>query len=173
MGYRENGGRAVTVVDVTHLLSEERGTAFDQDTLMFSNFDDGNFFSYDFGKNREMDEMLRRDGKAQTLEQALTLPIMRARRTIRRGPASTQVTAWVEEQLFNMANSGGMTTPLHTVVAQMTGAFIYRKAFFEKVWKVTDDGKWTYDKIAWRPASTCNIKRDPKTGKFLGFFQNP
>ena len=164
----------MTVVDVTKdLLEGERGTAFDQQSFLFADFDGGLVFNYDQWLHRDMDEMLKRDGKAATLEQALTLPIMRARRSIRRGPASVKVTNWVEEQLFNMANSGGMTVPISTVVAQMTGAMIYRKAYFEKVWKTTDDGRHTYEKLAWRPPSTCRVKRDKRSGTFQGFYQNP
>jgi hypothetical protein len=162
----------MTVVDVTHLLRPEQGTAFDQETLLFSQFEDGAIFNYDHADYRAREEMLRRDGKALTIEQALTLPIRRARPVIRRGPASTKVTKFVEEALFAMSNSGGMSTPLSTIIGQMTSAFTHKKAFFEKVWK-EQDGRLVYDKVAWRPASTCQVKRDKKTGAFQGFTQNP
>lgn len=162
----------MTVVDVTHLLGDERGTAFDQSTLMFSNFEDGGVFNYDAGTIRDYEKMLDRDGKAATLEQALTLPLRRAQRTIRRGPASTKVTKFVEEALFAQANSGGMKTPLNTVVGQMTGAIVNRKAYFEKVW-TEREGRIVYDKLAWRPPGTCQIKRDKMTGGYKGFTQMP
>lgn len=166
----------MTVVDVTHLLGEERGTAFDQSTLMFSNFEDGEVFNYDAGTIRDFETMLERDGKAATLEQALTLPLRRAQRVIRRGPASVKVTKFVEEALFSQANSGGMKTPLNTVVGQMTGAVVNKKAYFEKVWVEREIGgksRIAYDKLAWRPATTCSIKRDKSTGAYAGFNQTP
>lgn len=162
----------MTVVDVTHLLREEQGTAFDQQSLLFSQFEDGAIFNYDHADYRARQEMLERDGKALTIEQALTLPIRRARPIVRRGPASVKVTKFVEEALFAMSNSGGMSTPLSTVIGQMTGAITHKKAFFEKVWK-EKDGQIVYDKVAWRPPNTCQIKRDKKTGAFKGFTQNP
>lgn len=162
----------MTVVDYTHLLEGERGTAFDQSTLMFSDFDGGGIFSYDAATIRDYAEMLDRDGKAATIEQALTLPIRRASRTIRRGPASVKVTKFVEEALMAQANQQGMKVPLNTVVGQMTGAITNKKAFFEKVWR-EQEGRWVYDKLAWRPAGTCTIKRDKRTAAFQGFTQMP
>jgi hypothetical protein len=56
----------------------------------------------------------------------------------------------------------------------MTNAFVYKKAYFEKVWRVDPNGRGhSYDKIAWRPPGTCAVERDPKTGAFLGFRQMP
>jgi hypothetical protein len=166
----------MTVVDVTHLLGDERGTAFEHDTLMFSNFEDGAVFNYDTGTLRDYAEMLDRDGKALAIEQALTLPIRRAKRTIRRGPASVKVTKFVEQALFAPANHEGMSIPLNTVIGQVTGGIINKKAFFEKVWidrEVDGQARIVYDKLAWRPAGTCQIKRDPKTAAFRGFTQMP
>ena len=72
----------MTVVDVSHLLGDERGTAFDQSTLMFASFDEGDVFNYDAATLRDFEKMLERDGKAATLEQALTLPLRRAQRSL-------------------------------------------------------------------------------------------
>ena len=162
----------MTVMDVTASLDVERGTMFDQETLMFANYGDGEVFNYDAANIRDYQEMLDRDGKALTIEQALTLPIRRATRSIRRGPASVKVTKFVEEALFAASNSGGMSIPLNTVIGQMTGAITNKKAFFEKVW-TEHEGRLVYHKLAWRPPSTCTIKRDPATGSFQGFTQTP
>lgn len=162
----------MTVVDITPHLDNERGTMFDQQSLMFADYDDGGIFNYDAGTIRDYQTMLERDGKALTIEQALTLPIRRAKRLIRRGPASVKVTKFVEEALMAQANAGGMTIPLNTVIGQMTGAITNRKAFFEKVW-TEKDGRLVYSKLAWRPPSTCKVKRDKHTGAFKGFTQVP
>lgn len=166
----------MTVVDITPHLDTERGTMFDMETLMFANYGDGEVFNYDAGDIRDYAQMLDRDGKALTIEQALTLPIRRAKRTIRRGPASTKVTKFVEEVLFAQANSGGMAIPLNTVIGQMTGAITNRKAYFEKVWterEISGRSSLVYDKLAWRPPSTCSVKRDKSTAAFQGFTQQP
>ena len=159
-------------MDITHLLGEEQGSSFDDESLMFTSFDEGNIFSYDTARVKDLDEMLRRDGKARTLDQALSLPIRGASRSIRRGPASRKVANFVEEQLFSTANNGGMSISTNTIVAQMTGAMTHRKAYFEKVWK-EQDGHVVYDKIAWRPPATCSIKRDKRNAAFQGFTQAP
>lgn len=166
----------MTVVDITSLLDNERGTMFDQQSLMFGDWDDGHIFNYDVGDIADYARMLERDGKALTIEQALTLPIRRAKRTIRRGPASTKVTKFVEEVLLAQANAGGMKIPLNTVIGQMTGAVTNRKAYFEKVWTAREVGgkeRIVYDKLAWRPPSTCRIKRNKDNGGFEGFYQTP
>jgi hypothetical protein len=154
------------------LIDNEQGTAFDRQSILFTAFDDGQVFNYDRGSIEAVNEMLERDGKATTLEQVITLPIRQAPITVRKGPSSNRVTTFVQEALFEPANNGGMSTPLNSVVAQMTGAFIYRKAYFEKVFTVRDKTV-IYDKIAWRPPQTCAIVRESKHGAFQGFKQTP
>lgn len=163
------------VTDITHLLDEERGTAFDQDTILFANFGDGSVFNYDdLGHARSMKEMLEQDAKAQTLEQVLTLPIRSADFNIFQGEARTEVYERIHRILSAPANAGGMTTPMNLVIAQMCNAIVYKKAFFEKVWvEDQESGGVKYGKIAWRPSSTCAVERDPKTGAFRGFRQMP
>lgn len=158
------------IEDRTHLLDVERGSAFDQHSLLFQSFDDGAVFNY--GEERDLEEMFKRDGKARGLEMVLSLPARSATTTINRGKAPAEVHRAVVNALTKPASAGGMSTPLDLIIAQMTGAFSNRKAFFEKVWTVRDD-LHVYDKIAWRPASTCAVSRDPKTGAFKGFRQMP
>jgi hypothetical protein len=64
-----------------------------------------------------------------------------------------------------------MSTPLDLLIAQMTEACVYRRAYFERVYRVRDDGRIVYDKVAYRPAATCYLARDEKTGEFAGFKQ--
>lgn len=164
------------VEDVTHLLDKERGTAFDDTTALFSDFDEGAAFNYDAATIRDIDRMFEQDGKARTLEQVLTLPIRQAPFSIQRGRARAEVHKFVENALLHPANNGGMTTPMNTVIAQMCGAIVYRKAFFEKVLtekEIEGKSRITYSKLAYRPASTCSIVRDPRTGAFKGFKQRP
>lgn len=161
------------VVDVSHILDKEEGSAYDRDALLFSAYEDGTIFNYERSRAiQQIDDMLDVDGKAQTIEQVITLPIRQAPFTIKRGPASREVTKFVTRVLMEPANNGGMSTPISTVLGQMTSAAIYRKAFFEKV--LTErDGRIIYDKLAYRPPATCAIMRDEKTAAFRGFKQQP
>lgn len=163
----------MAVEDITHLMDKEIGSAFDQDSILFSNFADGGVFNY-LAENdvREKKEMLKVDSKAQTLESALSLPIRHAPFSLQQGRSRKVVYNRIHKILFNTANNGGMTTPLNLVVAQMCNAFIYKKAYFEKVWAEMDGGVG-YKKIAWRPPGTCAVERDPQTGAFRGFRQMP
>jgi hypothetical protein len=166
---------AQNVVDITHLLDKEEGSSFDQESRLFSTFDGGNVFDYSVGYAfvREMKDMLEVDAKAQTLESVLSLPIRSAPFSIQRGRSEANVYERIHEILTAPPESGGMSTPLNLIIAQMCNAFVYKKAFFEKVWTRREGGGVRYDKVAWRPPSTCTIQRDPKNASFQGFRQMP
>lgn len=171
----------MAVTDLTHLLDKEEGSAFDLDNVVFAAFDDGGVFNYensDFVKG--MKDMLTGpspDSKAQTIESVLTLPIRSTPFYLSQGRASDKVYERINRILTAPANHGGMTTSMNLVVAQMCNAFVYKKAFFEKVWTTDQvEGKAVgvkYKKIAWRPPQTCAVERDPDTGAFVGFRQMP
>jgi hypothetical protein len=118
------------------------------------------------------DEMLGRDGKARTIQSVLTLPIRSAPWKIVPGPGDSGEAAFVQAALTKPANQGGMSTPMRLVIAQALSARTYRKACFEKVF-TERDGKIVYEKLAFRPASTTALARDPKNGAFRGFRQRP
>lgn len=160
---------------VEPVMEREQGTAFDRESIMFASFSDGTVFDYGQWEAADIDEMLKRDGKAKTIEAVLTLPIRQAPHTIGAGQnkAPAQVVDFINEALTTPANNGGMSTSLNLIIAQMTGAISKRRAFFEKVFKQNDEGYTVYDKIAWRPQSTCTITRDKMTGAFQGFKQIP
>lgn len=171
----------MTVQDITHLLDKEEGSAFDLENIMFTGYAEGTVFHYDHdGFVRSMKEMLRGkapDPKAQTLESVLSLPIRQAPFYLNRGRARKEVHDRIHRILFSPSNNGGMSTPLNLIIAQMCQAFVYKKAYFEKVWTVDEfDGKkvgYKYDKVAWRPPETCALERDPDHGSFKGFRQMP
>lgn len=162
----------MTIEDITHLLDKEQGSAFDLTNILFTAYDDGMVFDYNQFQSTELRDALEIDGKMQTLQRVLTLPIRQATWHIERGEAREEVASAVEAALGQPANNGGMTTPMNTVIAQMCGAITYRKAYFEKVFTVKN-GRIVYDKVAWRPPTTCTIQRDPKNGAFRGFRQMP
>lgn len=122
----------------------------------------------------QLQAMLDKDGKAQALEAVLTLPLRWAPPEIVPHKDDSGEADFVEQALTTPPWDGGMSTPLEQIIAHMTGAVVFRKAYFEKVWRVaeTEQGlRWVYDKLAPRPAETCRLVRDPKTGNFRGFKQ--
>lgn len=171
----------MAVEDLTHLLDKEEGSALEWDTALFGGFEEGAVFHYESTAFvQEMKAMLTGpapDPKAQTLESVLTLPIRQAPYYLNQKKARTEVYERLHRILFEPSNNGGMSTPLNMVIAQMCNAFVYKKAFFEKVWTADKvKGKTVgvkYDKIAWRPPATCAVERDPDTGAFRGFRQMP
>jgi hypothetical protein len=121
----------------------------------------------------QLQEMLDNDGKARSLEQIMSQPIIKAGWHIEPGagnPDST-IAQWVEETLRKASDDGGMSTPMETVIAQKTSAFAMRQSYHEKVWKQDDNGAMVYDKIAWRPQDTCTLFRHHGTGDLIGFTQ--
>jgi hypothetical protein len=164
------------VEDITALLDDELGSSFDHETLLFQGYDDGNIFNYDLADINEKDDMLKVDGKAETLLQALTLPIRNVRINVKRGTSDPAVHKFIDNFFNAPANNGGMSTPLRTVISQQLMAIVYRKSYHEKVFTLREvDGKLrvVYDKLAWRPPTTCAIVREKMHGAFRGFRQMP
>ena len=116
--------------------------------------------------------MLTRDGQAAAIEAVLTLPIRQASRAIEAGKDDNGEAEFCRSVLMTPATGGGMKTPLQDVIGQVTSAQTYKKAFFEKVWDVRDtDGKIVYEKLAFRPTATCELKRNAQTAAEDGFRQ--
>ena len=153
-------------------MDREAGTVYNYDDFLFLDFDGGAVFDYSHWNNRDMSEMFERDGKARTLEQAISLPERRAPWSIEKGEAREEVRQFVEDELRLPSNAGGMSTPMQTVIGQMVTAAIYKVSFFERVFHRRDN-RVVYKKIAWRPQQTCSVLRDPRTGAFRGFKQHP
>jgi hypothetical protein len=116
--------------------------------------------------------MLGRDGQAEAVMTALTMPIRMANWTIER-PAEDpkKATEWVRAVLTRHQVDGGMSTPFNQVIGQMTQARAFKRSYHEKVWVRDKDGKATYSKLAWRPPVTCHLQRDRRNGEILGFKQ--
>lgn len=154
-------------------LDPERGSAFDWRDAMFVDFQNGAVFDLSEYQSRDLNEMLRKDGKARTLEAVLTLPLRQCRWSITPGPGDNGEAEWINDFVSRGANVDGMSTPFQLIIAQMTSAVVHRRAYFEKVFRYDSDGKVIYDKVAFRPASTCRMLRDPLRGAFRGFEQDP
>src|ERR1039458_9624147 len=119
-----------------------------------------------------METMLTRDGQAAAIEAVLTLPIRQASRAIEAGKDDNGEAEFCRSVLMTPATGGGMKTPLQDVIGQVTSAQTYKKAFFEKCFDVREsDGKIVYDKLAFRPTATCELKRNDQTAAEDGFRQ--
>lgn len=154
------------------LMRGEIGTEFDRNQ-MFGLYSGGDVFDYGTYTARDFTVMLSRDGQASALEAVLTLPIRQAARAIEPGKGDSGEAEFCNSVLMAPATSGGMKTPMQDVIGQVTSAQIFKLAFFEKVWQIRpQDGKVTYEKLAYRPAATCELKRDARTGAQAGFRQS-
>lgn len=118
-----------------------------------------------------MKSMFSRDGICSALEAALTLPIREADFSIEKTKGDSGEADLANGILLAPNQAGGMRTSNTEVIGQMTSGQIYRRAFFEKTWKINDEGKVAYDKIAFRPPATCQARYNAKSGEAHGFRQ--
>lgn len=117
-----------------------------------------------------VDDMLKKDGQAEAVLTALTMPIRMAGWQIEKPEGDQGQTDWVTDELTRHQVDGGMQTPIATVIGQMCMARAYRLSFHEAVWTLRD-GKACYKKLAWRPPVTCHLMRHRRTGDITGFKQ--
>src|SRR5262252_9438009 len=145
-------------------LEQEQGSIFDYlaGDLVFpyqSNMPAAVGLVYDWREPTvpQFQEMLKMDGKARSLEQVLSMPLIGAGWHIEPGEGSDdhETAQWVEDLLRKDTADGGMTTSMENVISQLTTAFVMRRSYHEKVFKRDSDNQIVYDKIAWRPPETC------------------
>lgn len=154
------------------LLGQEIGTQFDWGQRLFAYYGEGDVFDYGEWNARDMKVMFSRDGVCSALELVLTLPIREADIDIVPAKGDKGEAALAHSVLMTPDQDGGCKTPMHELIGQITSAQIYRRSFFEKVWKIREsDGKIVYDKIAYRPPSTCQARYNDRTGEPNGFRQ--
>lgn len=168
--------------DLMPPLDLEEGTQFGWNERLFLSWREGKVLDYGDWAARDIDDMFGNYYKATQLESAICGPIEGAVLNIKPAPGDRgEAEFW---NTFAQADefSGGMLTPQDLILSQLTSAFSYRKAYFEKVWtrgrgqfEKRPDGKQgsiVYSKIAYRPASTCRTVRTPQ-GQVIGFEQDP
>lgn len=154
------------------LLGAETGTQFDIGQRLFAYYGQGDVFDYGEWTSRDMKNMFRRDGICSAVELVLTLPIREADFSIEPAKGDKGEAEFARGVLMTPDMEGGMKTPIHELVGQVTSAQIYRRAFFEKVFKIREeDGKVVYDKIAFRPPATCQARYNDRTAEANGFRQ--
>jgi hypothetical protein len=154
------------------LMSGEIGTQFDMGQRLFAYYGDGDVFDYGEWNARDMKSMFARDGVCSAVEAALTLPIRGAKRDIAGGKGDKGEAEFATSVLLTPDEDGGMKTTASDLVGQITSGQIYRRAFFETVWRQREqDGKVIFDKIAYRPPATCQARYNDRTGEPNGFRQ--
>jgi hypothetical protein len=164
-GSEQVGGRRA-------LMGKEIGTQFDWGQRLFAYYGEGDVFDYGQWTSRDMKTMFSRNGLCAAIAQALTLPVRGAPIKIDPAKGDTGEAEFIESVLLSPDEDGGMRTPITELVGQITSAQIYRRAFFEKVYKIRDaDEKIIYDKIAFRPGATCQARFNDRTSEPNGFRQ--
>jgi len=154
------------------LLGPEIGTQFDYGQRLFAYYGEGDVFDYGEYSARDVAQMFARDGTAAAVEAVLTLPIREADFSIEPGKGDNGETDFVRSVLLTPDAEGGMSTPWTSVMGQITAAQLYRRSFFEKVWKIRpSDEKVVLDKLAYRPPATCQARYNDRTGEPNGFRQ--
>ncbi|MGH3502028.1 MAG: phage portal protein family protein [Nocardioidaceae bacterium] len=159
-------------------LNKEEGTSFGYDDRWNVGMtpDGKNIVDMSDWEARDLEDMLRKGYKAQQLSRVLTLPLLSAEYTIEPADDDNGQAKWLKSYWETSPLSGGCQTPLRQIVSMATSAFYYRRAYFEKVFtrgRGKFEGKVVYSDVAWRPQTTCRLMRDPATGRFKGFEQDP
>jgi hypothetical protein len=141
-------------------LDQELGSAFAWGERLFGSFTEDDVVSLAWSlEPDDFAKMLADDGNAEKIARVLTLPV--------RG-AAWHITGSGPEADLVRENVGPM---MDRLIEQCTTAVIYRRTYFEKVWTLDPAGNFVYDKIAWRPPSSCVPRFDRKTGEEQGFYQ--
>lgn len=151
------------------------GSVFEWGEGMFMDPESGVWWDRNEFAARDMNEALRVDARLKVLEFALGEPIRRATWRLKPQDGDTGEAERTEEQLRRKRWEGGMLTPIQQVLGQMTTAIYLRRSHHAKGLKLDpkyDDGSVMWSQLAFRPASTCRLLRDPKSGALTGFEQD-
>jgi hypothetical protein len=152
--------------------SGELGSSFMLDAP-FGAWHDGNVFAYEEPLVRDYQHMLDTDGTAAAIEKMLVYPIISAPWSIEPSKGDTGEAEFIYDAFTALPHQGGPLTTVEQLVSQMTAAFTNKRAYFEKVFKLNDDGKVVYHKIAYRPPETCELALDSRRAEPRGFRQMP
>lgn len=152
-------------------FEQELGSSYGWETVV-GGYDKGTVFLTDLTMHRDFQDMLDKDGKAQSVENLLVFPIVSAPWEIVGTKGDTGQANKIREILTAAPYEEGMSVPIDIIILQMSGAMTFKRAFFEKVYQIREsDGLIGYKKIAWRPPETCELALDATTGESRGFRQ--
>lgn len=149
----------------------EQGSSFGWFDQMMFGWTDKYVYDYADWEARDLAPFLAKDYKARQIMNVLQLPISSATWTITPAKGDKGESEWLANAWEADPVNGGCKTPLDHIIDQCTSAIAYKRSYFEKVFKTDDDGKIFYDKVAWRPQTTCRLMRDPRNANFVGFEQ--
>lgn len=152
-------------------MHDETGSSFGYGESLFFGWDNNVVLDYGDWQARDMQPFLTKDYKAKQILNVLQLPISSAKRSIKAAPGDKGEYEWLQSCWDADPLNGGCQTSLDFVIDQSLSAIAYRRAYFEKVFKRNKDGRVFYDKIAFRPQTTCRLAREPIHGDLVGFQQ--
>jgi hypothetical protein len=150
----------------------ELGSSFNYDST-FGGWLDGDVYAPAEPSLQDYHHMLDTDGTAKSIELMLSYPLTAAPWSIEPAKGDTGQAEFIYDALTALPHQGGPLTTIEQLVQQMTSAFVNKRAYFEKVFKVNDDGKIVYHKLAFRPPETCELALDARTAEPRGFRQMP
>jgi len=159
------------------LPEQPQGSTFEWGEGMFLDPESGVWWDRNEFAARDMNEAIRVDARLKVLEYALGEPIRRATWKLKPHDQDSGEAEQTEEQLRRKRWEGGMLTPIQQVLGQMTTAIYLRRSHHAKGLKLDpnappESGTVMWSQLAFRPASTCRLLRDPKTGALAGFEQD-
>lgn len=154
-------------------FDQEMGSVFDRTDRFWTNYLNGEVFEAQTWEAEDYRKMFRKDGTARAVQRAITGPIAAASWTLKAAKADAGEAEWANDWFNRPASQGGMETPMSTLIPQLLSARTYKRAYFEKVYTINDEGDTVYAKIAFRPPGTCSPRRDETTGALRGFKQWP
>lgn len=165
----------LTVAEIEKIIDEEKGSQFDWlDFPGFLELNKTDVLEFpDRSWVADIECMLKSDGQADGIFQALTMPLRQANLTIEKPDEDSggKITESVHDLLFRPATEGGLSVPFETTFGQMANASAVRRTYHELVWGRTPDDRLGFSKIAHRPSASCEIVRDRKSGDHKGFKQ--
>jgi hypothetical protein len=120
-------------------------------------------------------QMTKCDGQARGILNAIKYPVKMARPAVKEVEGGAEEAKFIRENLLSPPASGGMDTPIQTVISRMALAVRDGYKVFEKVWE-PKDGKIRLKRLAYRSTLCTNFTYDThgviKGAKQLTSFNN-
>jgi hypothetical protein len=129
----------------------------------FSLFDIEELFDESAVTLADLDRMVQTDGQAMSLYRILTMPIRAGELRVKVVDGGTQEANFIQAQLVNPPELGGMTTPWSGVIQNIAKFVLTGAEILEKVHEIRN-GHTVLRKLAPRPRSSVIIRMDDKGG---------
>lgn len=129
----------------------------------FSLFDIEELFDESAVTLADLDRMVQTDGQAMSLYRILTMPIRAGELRVKVVDGGVQEANFIQAQLVNPPELGGMTTPWSGVIQNIAKFVLTGAEILEKVHEVRN-GHTVLRKLAPRPRESIIIRMDDKGG---------